>query len=232
MKPTLYFIPGTMCDSLIWSHIWPALKPDFDLVYLPIPSETELSALLSSLLATLNEAQAPVNLIGFSMGGYLATCLAEHNPSLIKRVLVLSNSPCRLPEAELRQRQQTLNWLTKFQYSGITEQKINQLLAKHNQHNAEIIALIKTMEQNLGYEQLLTQLTATSNRDDKSKFIAQCATHFTFCYGDEDKLIDRQWMKQLAAHQHINSKMLNNCGHMLPLEQPTQLIELIRNTFD
>ena len=224
-KQTLYFIPGTMCDHGIWSRIWPDLQHDFELIHLPVPTEYEFTVLLHHLIEQLPDEK--VNLIGFSMGGYLAACIAQYKPELIKRLLVISNSPCALPNEEVQQRQQTLNWLKKFQYAGITEQKINQMLAQCHQQDQALKQLIRDMELRLGYDRLVQQLTATTKREELAELVTQPNRYF--CYGDEDKLVNAQWLKQKVAPSHLYQ--FNQCGHMLPLEQPRLLVELIQTLF-
>lgn len=229
MKTTLYLIPGTMCDPLLWSYIKPELEKQFELIHLTIPVENDIELVLTGLQAQLpNE---PVNLLGFSLGGYLATCLAEITPKRFARLMIVSNSPCQLPETEIKQRQQTIKWLRQFPYSGITDKKIEQMLARENKKNAAIKSIIKTMEQNLGYDCLLRQLQATSERQDKSSVMVNSTIDWHFCFGDEDNLVNFDWMEQIAK-QGCNTYQIANCGHMLPLEQPQALVELINTVFN
>lgn len=228
-KPKLYFIPGTMCDPLIWSRIWPELEQDFQLQHLAIPADTALPQLLDGLLQQICEDKA--NLVGFSMGGYLATCLAEKWPARFNKVILLSNSPCQLPEAEMIQREQTINWLQKFKYRGITEQKMQSMLAQSRANDTSIKQIIMQMEQNLGYPTLLQQLQATSKRADKSDVLKAKQVAFSFCYGDEDNLVNKAWLSAIAKQQNYPLLQVANCGHMLPLEQPQALVKLIIDSF-
>lgn len=224
-KPKLYFIPGTMCDPLIWSRIWPELEQDFQLQHLAIPADTDLPQLLDGLLQQINEDKA--NLVGFSMGGYLATCLAEKWPEKFDKVIVISNSPCQLPEAEMLQREQTINWLQKFQYRGMTEQKMQSMLAQSRANDTSIKQIMVQMEQNLGYPTLLLQLQATSKRTDKSEVLTAKQVAFSFCHGDEDKLVNKAWLSSITQEQNYPLLQVPDCGHMLPLEQPKALLGFI-----
>ena len=217
-----------MCDPLLWSYIRPELEKQFEFIHLAIPVVDDFESVLSGLQAQLPDE--PVNLLGFSLGGYLATCLAELRPDSFKRLLIVSNSPCKLPDAELSQRLQTIKWLSQFPYSGITDKKIEQMLALEHKGSVAIKSIIKTMEQNLGYDCLLKQLTATSERQDKSAEIVSSKIDWHFCFGDEDNLVNFDWMEQIAK-QGINTYQVAKCGHMLPLEQPQALVALVNNVF-
>lgn len=217
-----------MCDPLLWSYMSTELEQQFDLVYLVIPEVNELGAVLSGLQAQLPDE--PVFLLGFSLGGYLAACLAELSPNSFSRLLIVSNSPCKLPDSELKQRQQTIKWLSQFPYSGITDKKIEQMLALENRDNLEIKSIIRTMEQNLGYDCLLKQLTATSDRQDKSNVISSSTAQWHFCFGEEDNLVNFDWIEQITK-QGNQVYTIAKCGHMLPLEQPKELVKIINQVF-
>jgi pimeloyl-ACP methyl ester carboxylesterase len=218
-----------MCDQLIWSKVWPSLESQFELIHIPIPSEDNIDTLLSSLSASMPEQD--INLIGFSLGGYLATCLAELKPERFNKVLIVANSPCALPDEEMQQRLQAINWLKRFPYRGITQQKVNSMLAEQVSDRAGLTSIIEQMEQNLGYHRLLEQLQATSHRLDKSSFLASKQSRFQFCFGDEDKLVQKEWLTQLALEHGIVATEVSNCGHMMPLEQPERLVEITRKYF-
>lgn len=220
-----------MCDQLIWSKIWPSLTTQFELIHLSVPNEDNIEGLLSSLSTVFASKQEKANLIGFSMGGYLATCLAELQPNTFDKLLIISNSPCVLPKDELLQREQTINWLERFQYRGITEQKALSMLADNAYNRESLKDIMATMERNLGYNSLITQLKATSSRVDKSSFLASRQTNMTFCFGDQDKLVNKSWLKALAQEHDFDAIEVANCGHMLPLEKPEQLVKIITDTF-
>jgi len=220
IKPKLYLLPGTMCDATLWRHVAPSLEAQFELNFIAIPKETNLQAMVASLAAQLPDTK--VNLAGFSLGGYLSALFTQSVPQRVERLMVVANSPCALPESELVQRRQTIAFLQKFEYRGATPMRINQLLGERSKDDSALIEHILQMEIAVGLDQLLPQLQATSERDDLSQFFAQTEVETKFVYGDEDVLVNAQWIESLA-NPYVSRKRLEQVGHMSPLEAPTLL---------
>lgn len=226
-KLSLYLLPGTMCDATLWRHLG-QLKDNFELHFVAIPKQPTLAAMVAELADTLPEE--PCYLMGFSLGGYVSSLYAKTHPHRVKKLMVLANSPCSLPESELAQRRQTIAFLEKFQYKGAIDSRIQQLLGKNSQDNDEMIAHIQQMERNVGLEQIVPQLKATSIRDDLSEFFQSTAIATSFVYGDEDVLVNPKWFENLN-NPHVSVRCLHKTGHMSPLESPEKVIESVIEHF-
>lgn len=225
MAAPLYMIPGTMCDERLWRELLPALsaaKPH----HVAIPAGDSVEELVEKLAATLPEY--PVSLLGFSLGGYLAAALATAHPGRIERLFICSNTPCALPETELKQRHQLLNWVNRHGYSGISDRKIAAMLGPGSRDRADIAETMRAMDKALGEPALVSQLAATSQRDDLADALAQLSQPVTFCFGDTDRLVTRSWLAELQMRRpDFVVHEVPEAGHMLPLEQPLRLAEKI-----
>ena len=229
-KQTLYFLPGTMCDQALWTSTWERLHPYFDCIHLPIPSGNSIDEIVEQLHLSLPE-QA-VSLIGFSLGGYLVSALAAKYPLKFSKLMVISNCPASLPLKEIKQRENTLAWLKKFEYQGMPLAKIQQLLHPNHHQNKNIIDLIVNMENRLGATTLTNQLSATTHRQNMFKQLTHLPIPIKFTFGDRDNLVDTIFMQEQAK---LNDKwqleIINDCGHTLPIEQPVALSNSIIQWF-
>jgi len=228
-KPFLYFLPGTMCDQTLWIKVWPHLEQNFELKALIIPQERSFEEMASVLTQQLPEE--PVNLVGFSLGAYLGAFFAYRYPNRVKCLLSIANSPCALPEAELVQRRQTLAWLQHAEYKGAVASRIQQLLGATSQNDLSIIEHVQQMERSVGLDQLVPQLTASSERQDLTSFFEQTDIPVGFLYGTEDVLVNFEWMGRLL-NANIHQRCVKNVGHMMPLEAPEVVAESIKMFFN
>ncbi|GAA5523770.1 2-succinyl-6-hydroxy-2, 4-cyclohexadiene-1-carboxylate synthase [Microbulbifer aestuariivivens] len=223
-------IPGTMCDQRLW-HKLPSTLVDTSAAgarHLAIPSGASVAELVERLAAALPDR--PVSLLGFSLGGYLAAALATAYPERVERLFICANTPCALPEEELRQRRQLLQWVARHGYSGISDRKIAAMLAPHNRDRADIADTMRAMDASLGQAALLSQLGATSERDDLADSLAQLSLPVTFCFGEHDGLVTRPWLDKLRQRRpDFTQCEIPEAGHMLPLEQPQRLAAAIEN---
>ncbi len=78
MKKNLYFIPGTMCDLRLWSAMIDELNclhpNEFQYHFLNISKQTSIDEIIDDINKQLPDEK--IILIGFSLGGYLASAFA------------------------------------------------------------------------------------------------------------------------------------------------------------
>lgn len=222
----IYFVPGTMCTEKLWGELWPLLPEQYELVHLNISDTGEMDDVVSNLVEQIEISSNGRNfsLLGFSLGGYLASAVSLHLGSQLQRLMVVANTPMKLPQAELIQRQRIVSTVKKFGHQGINFERCCSFLAASQHRNLALIELIQAMEKSFDEEQLGHFLVPLSERQDLCQQLAQSHYPVWFCSGDEDSLVDVPLMESLAArHSHIRYQQVSNCGHFMPLEQPQVL---------
>lgn len=227
VRPKLYLIPGTQCDERLWHSVSEALSSDCELNFLEIPmgkTFPEIAEAFSTLFS-----REPVNLIGFSLGGYIASYFSVHYPHLINRLLVIANSPKSLPEHELKTRRETLGLLEHFGYRGMTETRAKSMLDPANR-NERLVNLLLDMDTAQGEEQLISQLRNTSERDDLGKALSVLRKPVHFYYSRDDVLVDGAWLERLdQENSAVKLIPVPGKGHMLPLEKPELTVSVIHD---
>jgi len=245
MKHKVYLLPGTMCNEKLWHKLYTCAKTALNLssnfndqesqlefIHIPIPANKNFEQLASWLNEYLQEDK--VYLLGFSLGGYLASYFAVNYPNRIKGLFIVGNSPCPLSIQEITQRQQLLNFITANQYSankykGVSHKRSLQLLDSGNE-DQEDVKTIKQMDTELGVDELISQMTFTTERDDLLQAMSVLNLPMTFYYSEEDVLVNTSWLKQLTdTNRHCTLIATKGNGHMLPLEKPQELASLINN---
>ena len=231
MKTKVYFLPGTMCDSRLWLELWAELtKVDnsFEFIHLSIPVQKTIDEIVLALAEQLPEDK--VNLLGFSQGGYLASAFACQYPERMSTLINLSNAPNTLPETEVATRDKIILWVEAQGYSGITLARIKTFLDVSNHSNIQIIERIKQMDSHFGQSGLLQQLKSTTVRKNLLPQLEETEFPMLFCYGDKDLLVKSETIKKLSSvNSVIRHYQFSNCGHMLPLEQPQLLAQILSN---
>ena len=232
MPKTIYFIPGTMCDDRLWQPAWQLLgeqySQDCQLVHLSIPTTGNMDEVVGELAKKIVTENAI--LVGFSLGGYIASAIALQIPELISHLVVVSNMPKNLPDAEIKQRKRTIAWIAKRGYSGIPNKRIDDLLHPEikqieGHHFASIKNTIVAMDADLGADVLLHQLSVSMLRPALLNRLSKLTLPISFLVGDEDSLVDFPSLEQeIIDAKHINAFKVENTGHMLPLESPQALV--------
>ena len=230
-----------MCNQSLWQPAWQLLRQqcneDFQLVHLTIPSTGSMADVVNELAAKVVAENAI--LVGFSLGGYIASAIALKLGSQLKHLLVVSNFPKNLPDAEIKQRKRTIDWINQRGYSGIPNKRIDDLLHPNIQQFTsnrylDIKQTIIEMDRECGVDVLLHQLGVSMQRPNLLPLLAQLTLPITFLVGDSDNLVDLSELEyelfQLVNHEdNISLITVENTGHMLTLEAPKTFTSTLIN---
>ncbi|RYV01661.1 alpha/beta hydrolase [Shewanella sp. OPT22] len=215
-----------MCNEKLWSKVASYLLEDFELIYLDIPLDMDFDEIADSFKQIIQDQT--INLIGFSLGGYIATYFAAKFPQCIERLFVISNSPCELLSQELQQRKQILNYVKRYSYNGMSRKKVASMLDEGN-HTESLMDLIIGMDSKLGKKTFISQYQNTFDRIDLAENIRAFEFYSCFYFSEDDSLVNQPWVSKLASCSP-KTKVIktSGSGHMLPLEKPLEFVEHIR----
>ena len=222
------FLPGLMCDKRLWQATWPHLSRAIT----PENVQPALNDTLDAMAADVNEraGQAPVNLVGFSMGGYLAMHYALMYPGRVSRLMIVAASAFGLSVAEQKLRRQTLSILDKHGYRGIAPQRIAQMI--HPAHVNDHADVIRAMDSALGQETLISQLRANVDRPSLEAQFSSLDMPVLIVGAAQDQLARPEDLRAMAdLIPNADVEIMDQCGHMIPLERPRVLAGLVSSFF-
>ena len=226
MKTKIYLFPGLMCNEKLWSKIESDLKDDYELVYLSLPLKDSINEMIESL----EFKEEKINLLAFSLGGYLASSYAIKHPNKINKLFLVSSSLTNLNNIEIRTRENLLSKINTLVFTGLSSKKVQSLIEDKN--NKELIFLIQKMYKDLGVNVLISQLKSTLKRENLIYEILDLDISMKIYYSKDDKLINHKWLKEF---EEKNKKFIfiktSGSSHFLPLEKSGELIKEIKNFF-
>lgn len=225
MNKKLLMIPGLMCNEKLWSKI--ELN---NYKSLPIPKEDSIEKIIKSLDKTISKEEKKVNIIGFSLGGYLALNYLTKYPNKVNKVLVISSSINNLSSKEILLRENNLKRMDIHKIRTLSNNAINQLL--ENKNDTENISLIKEMFDDLGVDTYKQQLLATLERENLLDMLKEVSNEVLFIASNNDSLVDLTNIKKLCnTNKNFDLKLLDSSSHMIPLEYDYFLYKEILNFF-
>ncbi|RXK00281.1 hypothetical protein CRU98_03735 [Arcobacter sp. CECT 8986] len=210
-----------MCDERIWSKVEALLQDSYEFIHIPIPNENSFEKIVEKI----DIDDENINLIGFSLGGYIASYYALNNFSKINKVLVISSTLCSLNSDEIKQRQNALKLTKEYGFSILNDKKIKTLI--ENKDDKNLIALIKDMYKNSGKELFLNLLTATTYRKDLSQNLINSNINFNFLYSKDDILLNKNWLMNMKENKKFLFECIKSSSHMIPLEKADYLKDYI-----
>ncbi|MDN4057832.1 alpha/beta hydrolase [Massilia sp. YIM B02769] len=213
----LVLLPGFMLDETLWDEVVPLLQWEAPVHRLPLGPGTTTEEIARSVAAAAPERFV---LVGFSLGGYIARKVAELFPErVVALVLVASSLESDTPE-RAKAKQDAIRALDPSTFRGLSTGSIAQSLHPDRRGDRELVTRIREMGRRLGYEAMVVQ--SGLQRDGIAAASLRCPT--LVIGAGQDSLRSMQKTKELAeAIPGAILKMIEQSGHMLPLEQPNLL---------
>lgn len=219
MREKIYFIPGLMTDIRLWSKALPLLKDDFEIIHIPIPSSTDFDEIVDILNKEFKEDK--INILGFSLGGYIASYFTCKYPQRVKRLFTVAATPGTTSKIELERREKKLVDFENSSEFGLELEKAIMLLEEQNQNDLSLAQTMVDMFNDLGRDTFLTQLKSTFNRVDLFDKLKDKTIPMYMLYSSNDRLLDLEALDKLHNQKH-NIKLIKRDGtsHNIPLEFP------------
>lgn len=224
-KIRLDLIPGTLCDERMWSRVAPLLG-GFDLHHVPL-HKARTRAQMRELIAA--HSAPKTNLVGFSLGAYLAVEYAVAHPERIGTLVLIANSCKGLLPTEAEARKRIVAMLEKNAYSGMTRQRLRELLHPAHMADESITSVIQQMAVDLGKEVLLAQFTTTIDRVDYMHRLHELPFPVLIVGADGDQLVPAEDLRDMATRLPAAQleMIAQDTAHMIPLEAPEPLADLL-----
>ena len=200
-----------------------------DRAYSPLQWANSLAQMMALSLDRLAYYDQPAHLIGFSMGGYIASLVALKQPEKVASLTLVGFNSEGLSLGEVNQRQQILQAISSGSCQAMSQARLQYFVHADNANNHLVITSIKQMEADLGSPVLASQIQATADRKDLTAPLAQSHFPIHLVTGEQDNIASPETIGRMAQHMpNSDSLIIADAGHMLPLEQPKALAQYLR----
>ena len=220
MTRSLVLLPGFMCDAELWHDMVPDLERLGSLHHGNVYRDDTLEGMARRVLA---EAPGRFVLVGFSMGGFVARVLTLMAPERVTGVAFIASSAREYSEAERERRRAGA-------LPGDRPRKASPgvALGLHPDRETDPLLLdrLRSMQRRLGPD-VRTRQAALIRKDGYADLerIA-CPSLVVACR--QDRLRTLAEIEQMAKHLPCaRFKVIEECGHMVPLERPHELAAVL-----
>jgi len=217
---TLVLLPGFMCDNELWRDMVPDLGRLGQLHYGNVFQDDTLEGMAKRVLS---EATERFVLIGFSMGGFVSRILTLMAPERVTGVAFIASSAREYTPAERERRIQGAlpGDKPKKAAPGVA-------LGLHPDRERDPVLLerLRGMQRRLGPEVRARQ-SALIRKDGYADLARiACPSLVIACRQDRlRKLEETERMAKCLPHSRF--EIIEDCGHMAPLEKPHELAMLL-----
>lgn len=221
----LMFLPGLLEDADAFEHQFQGLAATARCSAAELTRSDTIAGLAQDALA-----QAPAErfaLAGHSMGGYVALEILRRAPERVDR-LALLNTHARPDSPESIENRRRLMALAETDFPGVMTQLAPKLLAPQHLEEVGLVGKMSEMALATGKEGFLRQQRAIIGRIDSRPHLAAIRCPTLVIAGREDGIMPVAWLEELAhGIPGARLEVIEDCGHMAPLEQPERVTELL-----
>jgi pimeloyl-ACP methyl ester carboxylesterase len=217
---SLVLLPGFMCDADLWADMAGDLGKLGRVHYGNVYQDDTLDGMARRVLA---ESPERFVLVGFSMGGFVARVLSLMAPERVTGVAFVASSARGYSEAERQRRRQGA-------LPGDKPRAANPGVAlglhPDRERDPVLLGRLRDMQRRLGAE-VRTRQAALVRKDGYADLERiTCPALVVACRQDRlRRFAETERMAQHLPHGHF--EVIEDCGHMAPLEKPLELVALL-----
>lgn len=224
----IVLIPGLLNTSALFNLQSAYFNNHYNVTYADHTKFETIAEIAEDIL----ENQAPDEFVlgGLSMGGYIAQEMLRQAPERIKGLILMNTSARKDTPEQTNRRIAVMNATQSGRFKGVTKHLLPNLVHADTLENTLVTNVIIDMAKEVGRDAFIRQQKAIIHRIDSRNTLKRVDVPACVIVGDHDKLTPPERAREMAsllpaAELHI----LENCGHLSPLECPDDITEIVAN---
>ncbi len=220
------FLPGFGADQTLWTHQLERFSDRAPHVIVLNEQESR-EAMVDTVL---EKAPERFSLIGHSMGGWVAQAVAAKAGERLSKLILLNTWTRDNPQMVAMQKQ-SLDLIRQGHLNMLLKNfLLNLVPAKRIADDTMLLSAIQTMLEHCPPAILCRQLKAMSEAYETFSLLNQIRCPTLVIHSELDALFSLEEHQILASRiPHAQLALIQDSGHMTPLEKPEELSVLIRS---
>src|SRR4051794_2754716 len=217
-------VPGLLCSSEIFAAQIPAL---WRFGPVTVASTLEGERIDQAAALILRDAPPRFALAGISMGGYLAFEIMRQAPSRVVKLALIDTS-ARADTVEQTGARLRALAQARIHFMAVGLLNLANLLHPLRRGDADILDILRRMVRTVGLEGFERQQKIAMSRPDSRPFLDAVDVPTLVMVGENDPLTSLDHSKEIAsAVRGATLKVVPDCGHLSPIEQPDRVSEAL-----
>jgi pimeloyl-ACP methyl ester carboxylesterase len=225
-KQTLVLLPGLLNTRRLFDHQIAGLGDLVDIMVPELYGHDSLDAMADAVLAA---APATFALAGFSMGGYVAFEILRRAAHRVERLaLIDTQATPDTPEVSARRRG-FIEQTRIGRFHGVQPSLLPTIIHPARLKDTAIIQPILDMAQEVGADGFVREQNAIMARPDSRPLLVEIAVPTVVIVGRQDQATPLPRAQEMAADiANARLVVIEECGHMSPLEKPGEVTNALR----
>lgn len=224
-KPNMLLLPGLLNGASLFEHQADVLANVVGITIADLTGSNSIAALARDALA--QAPAGPFILVGMSMGGYVALEIMRRAPERV-RALALLDTSAHADSDEATEARKQLITLGEKDFPAVIEKLLARMALPENASRPEVSGVFQSMATALGYEVFVRQQQAIIGRADSQPSLKAIKCPTLVVCGREDLVTPVEVHREMAAAiTGAQLEVIEDCGHLSPLEQPEQVTRIL-----
>jgi pimeloyl-ACP methyl ester carboxylesterase len=224
VRPALLLLPGLLCDKFIWRDQSASLGEIADIL---IPDFRYVRSIEAMAQLALDMAPERFSLAGHSLGGRVALEIMRMAPQRVARIAVLDTGVHPRSPGEEMKRQALIDLARSEGMEALAARWLPPML--HPGHMSLLKSLTEMVERSTPRTFENQQRALLARPDARPVLPTIECTALVLC-GRQDGWSPVAQHEQIAAAiPHARLTIVEECGHMSPVEQPAAVTDALRD---
>jgi len=225
-KPTLVLLPGLLNTRRLFEQQIADLA---DLVDVVVPELWHYDTIGAMAEAALDAVAGNFALGGFSMGGYVSLEIMRQAPERVERLALMDTQAIPdSPESSARRRG-FIEQTKMGRFHGVQPSLLPQIIHRSRLDDASVVQPILDMSKEVGAKGFINEQTAMIARADSRHRLVEIDVPTVVLVGRQDQATPLPRSQEMAADiANARLVILEQCGHMSPLEKPGEVSAALR----
>ncbi|MFZ5782746.1 MAG: alpha/beta fold hydrolase [Pseudomonadota bacterium] len=222
----LVLLPGLLNTGRVFAAQVEALSDVADAVVPELWHHDSIAAMAEAVLAA---APPRFALAGFSMGGYVALEIMRRAARQVDRLALLDTQAVPDSPESTARRRGLLEQTRIGRFHGVSAMLLPQLVHHRHIEDPSITRPIMEMALEVGADGFVRQQTAIMGRLDSRPHLVEIEVPTVVIVGRQDQVTPLPRSQEMAADIATSRLVvLEECGHMSPLERPAEVTAALR----
>lgn len=219
----ILLVPGFMATKSLWDDVISDLEKIGPVTHADVFDGTSISDMAKKAIVQAPETFA---LIGFSMGGYVAREIARIASGRVEALVLIATSARTDRPEQIIRKARASEQLRISRFTGLSRATILQSLHPGNANNVAMMERVRRMGLDLGKDVFIRQVAPQRESDLDRLGEIGCPTLVVAAADDSLRsLLEAEELRVGIPNAEL--VIVQGSGHMLPIEAPGTLAELV-----
>jgi pimeloyl-ACP methyl ester carboxylesterase len=225
-RPTLVLLPGLLNTRRVFEHQIADLADIADIVVPELGSHDSVGAMADAALAAVSGGFA---LGGFSMGGYVCFEILRRAAERVERLALIDTQAGPDTPDGIAHRRGLIEQSRIGRFHGVQPSLLPQIVHRTRLEDPAVVKPILDMALEIGADGFVRQQSAILGRPDSRHMLVDIEVPTVVIVGRQDQATPLPRSEEMAADiANARLVVLEDCGHMSPLEKPAEVSAALR----